>query len=78
VNSSRKPVDQDHHDDGSGWYAKMRAWADQHTWVGQNRPHWLDQLTPAEKQQSEAEEKWAARAYTEDLPGPVRIGVFVD
>lgn len=69
----KQSIDQEMHDSGSGWYAKRRAWA---TATGP-RPHWLDQLTPAEKRQCEAEERWAARADVEDLPGPVRIVVIV-
>ncbi|WP_119269831.1 hypothetical protein [Taklimakanibacter deserti] len=76
--TDEQSIDQEVHDNGSGWYAKMTAWATTWPTATGPRPHWLDQLTPAEKLQCEAEERWAARAYVEDLPGPVRIHVIVD
>jgi hypothetical protein len=41
-------------------------------------PHWLRKLTPAERRQFDAEERWATRAYIEDLPGPRRLDVILD
>lgn len=45
------------------WYPKMVA-------ARGTGGGWFDDMTPAERRQFDAEQKWASRAFREDLPGP--------
>jgi hypothetical protein len=71
MSSPKKPAEPET-SDSTNWYAKKAVAA------ADGDLNWLDRLTPAEKRQLEAEERWAMRACDEDLPGPSRITVTRD